>query len=497
MAGHRPFLQRRFPGKTYFQRAAATPPALQTRAFAMPAAHAQDQDGLPAPQLYWGILVITLGTALGVLDGAIANLALPTIARTLHAAPATSIWVINAYQLAMTVALLPLSSLGDRIGYRKVYLLGLGLFTAASLDCALTHSFGGLVLGRIAQGFGAAGIVSVNTALVKTLYPSSLLGRGVSINASVVAIASAAGPTVAAAILSNASWPWLFAINVPLGIVAFGIGLVALPPNRGLNQRYDYASAILNALTLGLLVIAVDGFGHGSGQRYVVLALAGAIGFGFVFVRRQLNRETPMLPVDLLRHPAFALSVATSICSFVAQMLAFVSLPFLLQDTLGHSAIQTGTLITPWPLAVLCIAPFAGALSDRYPAAVLGGLGLVVLALGLALLALMPAHATAVDIAWRMVVCGLGFGLFQSPNNRAILAAAPRGRTGSASGMIGTARLLGQTLGAALVALIFNAAPTRAGLVALITGTAFAGVAACLSLSRIATTRVAADYPLS
>jgi MFS transporter, DHA2 family, multidrug resistance protein len=188
-----------------------------------------------------------------------------------------------------------------------------------------------------------------------------------------------------------------------------------------------------------------------------------------------------------LRKPIFALSVLTSVCSFVAQMLAFVSLPFLLQDTLGHTAIQTGVLITPWPLAVVCIAPFAGILSDRYSAGVLGGIGLLILTAGLALLAVLPPHPGGVDIAWRMAVCGLGFGLFQSPNNRAILAVAPRGRTGGASGMIGTARLLGQTLGAALVALIFGVAPEHAGPVALVTGACFAGVAACLSLSRLST----------
>ncbi|MFM0227650.1 MFS transporter [Paraburkholderia dipogonis] len=446
-------------------------------------------DGVAVPQLYWGILVVTLSTALGALDTVIANVALPTIAQDLHASPSTSIWIVNSYQMAIAVSLLPLSSLGDRIGYRVIYLTGLSVFTLASLACALSHTLLALALSRAVQGFGAAGIASVNTALVRTLYPSRLLGRGVSINASVIATASVAGPTVAASILSVAPWPWLFAVNVPLGIAALLLGLVALPRNLTHRNRYDFVSALLNVLTLGSLVLAVDAFGHGSGKLNVILYLCCTVAIGYVFVRRQLNRETPLLPVDLLREPVFALSVATSICSFIAQMLAFVSLPFLLQRTYGYSPAHVGLLLTPWPLAVLCVAPFAGVLSDRYPAGILGGIGLAALATGLALLAWLPASPAPLAIGWRMALCGLGFGLFQSPNNRAILAAAPRGRTGGASGMIGTARMLGQTIGAALVAFAFEVVPQHEGSVALAAAAGFASLAACVSLSRLAAVR--------
>ena len=151
------------------------------------------EQGIPVPQRYWAIVVIALGITLAVLDGAIANVALPTIAKDLHASAASSIWVVNAYQLSVTISLLPLASLGDRIGYRRVYLGGLALFTVASLGCALAGSLTSLALVRVVQGFGAAGIMSVNTALVRTIYPVSRLGRGVAINAMVVAISSAVG----------------------------------------------------------------------------------------------------------------------------------------------------------------------------------------------------------------------------------------------------------------------------------------------------------------
>ncbi len=441
--------------------------------------------GVPTPQRYWAVVVIALGLTLAVLDSAIANVALPTIARDLKASAAGSIWVVNAYQLAITISLLPLASLGDRIGYRRVYMAGLALFTVASLGCALSYSLPTLAAARVVQGFGAAGIMSVNTALVRTIYPATLLGRGVAINAMVVAVASAVGPTVASAVLAVAAWPWLFAINVPIGIAAFCGALKALPPNPRHDAPYDYLSAALNAVVFGLLIFTIDGVGHGERPVYAIAQGIVALVVGFFFVRRQLTQRAPLLPVDLLRIPVFALSVGTSVCSFCAQMLAFVSLPFLFQNTLGFSQVDTGLLITPWPFAIVFAAPLSGILSDRYSAGALGGAGLIALTAGLAALAALGAHPTPGDIVWRMALCGAGFGIFQSPNNRQMLSAAPRERSGGASGMLGTARLTGQTLGAALVALIFALAHEHGPRVALETAAGFAAVASVVSLMRL------------
>jgi DHA2 family multidrug resistance protein-like MFS transporter len=455
------------------------------------AADAAAEDGLPLPRRYYAILVVALGLTLSVLDSAIANVALPTIARHLNASPAASIWIVNAYQLTVTISLLPFASLGDRIGYRRVYLAGLAVFTIASLGCALSNSLLTLALARMIQGFGAAGVMSVNTALVRHIYPRKSLGRGIAINAVVVAVASAVGPTIASGVLSVASWPWLFAINVPIGVAAFMGGLRALPRNTPHRAPYDYASAVMNAIVFGLVIFAVDGLGHGERRTLVAAELLGALVVGWFFVRRQLTQPVPLLPVDLLRIPVFSLSVGTSVCSFCAQMLAFVSLPFLLQETLGLSQVQTGLLMTPWPLVIVGAAPVAGVLSDRYSAGMLGGIGLLLLAAGLLSLATLGANPTTFDIVWRMALCGIGFGTFQSPNNRQMLSAAPRERSGGASGMLGTARLTGQTLGAALVALIFGIAPQHGPIIALYVATAFALVAAVVSMMRLVPQRVA------
>lgn len=443
------------------------------------------QDGQPVPLRHWAIATVALGIIMAVLDSAIANVALPTIARELHTNAAFSIWVVNGYQLAITISLLPLASLGDVVGYRRVYLAGLALFTVASLACALSHTLALLTVARVLQGFGAAGIMSVNTALIRFIYPQRLLGRGIGVNTVVVAISAAAGPTIASGILSIATWPWLFAVNVPIGIAACIIGTRALPRTPRGSHDFDLVGAALSAAVFGLLIGTIDAGGHGEAERYVAAEFVLALVCGSLLVRRERARSAPLFPVDLLGIPIFALSICTSIFSFAAQMLALVSLPFHLQQDFGYSAVQTGLLITPWPLAIAVAAPIAGRLADRYPAGLLGGAGLVVFAAGLLALGFLPQHAHFSDVAWRMILCGLGFGFFQSPNNRQLIASAPRHRSGGASGMLGTARLLGQTIGAALVALLFGRVANHATSVALFIAAGFATAAAAVSALRL------------
>ncbi|WP_145567486.1 MFS transporter [Yersinia aleksiciae] len=448
-------------------------------------------DGLPVPQRYAAILVIALGITIAVLDGTIANVALPTIARDLNASPATSIWVVNAYQLAITISLLSMASLGDIIGYRRVYQAGLLVFSVTSLFCALSDSLLTLTFARVLQGFGAAALMSVNTALIRIIYPRAQLGRGIGINSVIVAVSAAAGPTIASAVLAVASWQWLFAINVPIGLLAWGLGMKYLPANntKSNGNRFDFTSSIMNALTFGLLIIAISGFAQGQSPTVIAAEIVALLFIGFFFVRRQLNQPFPLLPVDLLRIPIFALSIGTSICSFAAQMLAMVALPFFLQSVLGRNEVSTGLLLTPWPLATVVVAPIAGRLVERYHAGLLGGIGLAVFASGLFLLAVLPTNPTDLDIIWRMVLCGAGFGLFQSPNNHTIISAAPQHRSGGASGMLGTARLLGQTSGAALVALMFNLFSTNGTHASLVLAGCFATLAAIVSLSRVSQKR--------
>ncbi len=439
------------------------------------------------PQRIWAILAVAFGVSLSVIDSAIANVALPTIGKELGISAADSIWIVNAYQLAIMVSLLSFSSLGDIIGYRKVYIGGLAVFTIASVGCAMSDSLQTLVLARVMQGFGAAAVTSVNTTLIRIIYPKAQLGRGLGINATIVAVSSVAGPTLAAGILAVADWPWLFAVNIPIGIVALTMGQRFLPDNpvRVRNHRFEWKDALMNALTFGLMMASVEGFSHGLDPRIIWVGITAMLVIGFFFIRGQLREPYPILPFDLLRIPIFSMSIATSICSFVGQSLAMVALPFYLQYECGYDQVNTGLLMTAWPAVIMVVAPAAGFLVERVHAGALGGVGLAAMAAGMFALAVLPAEPTAADIIWRLVLCGAGFGLFQSPNNSIIIASAPPERSGSASGMLATARLIGQTTGAAMMALLFHVVPQNSTHTALWLAGGFALVGSIVSMSRL------------
>jgi DHA2 family multidrug resistance protein-like MFS transporter len=442
-----------------------------------------DFDGLPVPRRTWSALAIWLAIVMAVLDGAIANVALPTIARQLGVAADQSIWVVNGFQLAIVVSLLPLAALGEMIGYRRLFLSGIVVFTAASLGCAFADGLSALIVARVAQGFGAAGIMSVNGALVRFTYPPRMLGRGIGLNALVVSAAAAFGPTVASGILAVGPWQWLFAVNVPLGLLAFLVGRAALPVSPTSGQL-DLLSTLLNVATFGLVFTGIDLLTRNGNAWLGGAELAVAVFSGLALIARSRAQPRPLVPIDLLRNRIFTLSVLTSVASFSAQMLAFVSLPFFIQGVLHRGQVDTGLLMTPWPVAAGVAAAVAGRLADRLPAAILSGAGLALLALGLLSLALLPGDVASLAIVWRMALCGLGFGFFQSPNNRTMMSSAPLARSGAAGGMLATARLTGQTIGATLAALTFRFA-ANAEPIALGTAAGFAIAAAVASLWRL------------
>jgi DHA2 family multidrug resistance protein-like MFS transporter len=445
-------------------------------------------DGLPPERRRWAVAAIFTALAMASLDTAIANIALPAIAADLHVTPAQVVWVVNVYQIALVATLLPLGALGEIVGHQRIYLGGLLLFTLASLGCTLAWSLESLLIARTLQGLGASGLMSVNTALVRFVYPSRLLGRGFGHNALVVATAFTFGPTIASGILALGPWPWLFAVNLPFGLIALWIGVTTLPPTPRAKHAFDFPGAALAAGSLGLFIIGVGSAAHKTSPGLVLIELAAAALLGWLLTRRHADHPAPILPIDLFRRPVFALSAATAVCSFAVQGLAFVSLPFYFEDVLLRSQVETGFFMTPWPLVVAIMAPVGGRLSDRYPVGILGGVGLVLLGIGMVLLATLPASPSVANIVWRMVICGVGFGFFQTPNMRALMSSAPPHRSGSASGIVATARLTGQTLGAALAALCFALAGHDGATVALALGAGFAALGSALSFLRLAVT---------
>jgi MFS transporter, DHA2 family, multidrug resistance protein len=413
-------------------------------------------DGLPTPRRYRAIAAVAFGTALAVIDGNIVAVALPTLARDLRVPDSAVVLVVAIYQLVLVMTVLPFSALGSRIGLRRLYQCGQALFLVSSVLCFFARSVVLLLTFRTFQALGAAAALSVSSALIRGIYPRRYLGRGLAINTVVVSSAGAIAPSLGGLVLLVASWPWIFVSTVPLALLSLLLGRRSLPDIAANDEPYDVLAALLCALTFGLVISGLQTVVQGKSAMFSSCLILLGVVLGVVFVRWELKSRMPILPVDLLARPVLGLSTLGALLAFIASMTLILSLPFRLQQHFGFSPAEIGAIITPWPLAMMISAPLAGFLSDRYPAGLLGAIGMSIVVSGLLLLAFLPAQVSHLDLIWRMALCGAGFGLFTSPNARFIVHSAPHARAASAGGLIATTRLTGQTLGATLVAALLS-----------------------------------------
>jgi DHA2 family multidrug resistance protein-like MFS transporter len=274
-------------------------------------------------------------------------------------------------------------------------------------------------------------------------------------------------------------------VNLPIGIAGVLLVARALPRQDGVERPFDIAGSFLSAVALALLIVGVGGLGNREATAVSIAEIAGAVIAGVALVRHQRGKPAPLVPLDLLQIPMLRLSAGTSVCSYTAQTMALLALPFLLVSQMGHSPSATGLLMTPWPLVIVVVAPLAGWLSDRYRPDAIGTIGLAILAAGLAVLAMVPKDAASADIVWRVAVCGVGFGLFQTPNNRLLITCAPKERSGAAGGLMTMARMIGMTLGAALATILLDLKGTAGALTALVVASAAAAGGFVVSLLRL------------
>ncbi|MFT4076522.1 MAG: MFS transporter [Asticcacaulis sp.] len=442
---------------------------------------APDSDGLPTPRRHFAIGVLLLTLVLVVLDSAIANIALPSIAASFHAHAGDTVWVVSSYQLAVLIALLPCGALGEMLGPRRVYLWGVALFTLASAACAFAPSLPVLIIARFVQGLGGGAVMALATMNLRFAVPHRLIGTIIGVNAMTIAIASAAGPGIAGAILAVAHWPWLFAVNVPLGILVLLCGGL-LAHTKGIARRFDIAALIANILMFALFFSGAERLAKDPVTGGLLIAGSVVALISLLWLERR--NPTPLVPTDLFAAPAFRVAVIASVCCFTGQMLSYIALPFYLQYRLHMTPTQAGLYMMPWPAAVALIAPISGRLANRIRTGWLCAAGAALLATGLLIVGLPPANGPMFLVG--TVIAGLGFGLFQTPNNRILLLSAPKHRSGAAGAMQGTARLTGQTFGAISMTLVFGTvslggAPT----LALLLAAGFAGIAALISLARI------------
>jgi MFS transporter, DHA2 family, multidrug resistance protein len=414
--------------------------------------------GLQPARRCTAIAAVLTAMMLVVLDAAMTNVALPSIARSLEVTPAVSVLVVTSFQLALVMALLPCAAMGESWGYRRVFTTGVALFTVASMFSAFSSSLPWLVAARFLQGLGGAAVMALGVAMLRAIVPHEQLGAAIGWNALVVALSTAAGPAIGAFILSAAEWPWLFTLNVPIGLLVL-LATRAFPDVYGTAHRLDLVSIVLNA---GIFAAFVIGFeivlmAPALGGLLLAVSVLGSI----VLIRREMTKAAPLIPIDLLRIGSFRISVIASICCFAGQTVAIIALPFYLHHGLGMDTMTTGLYLTMWPLTVALAAPIAGRIAARVSTAWLCAMGGTILAIGLAATAVWPMHDSQLPVVGFTMLCGIGFGLFNVPNNHNIFLTVSSERSGAAGGMQGTARLLGQTGGAVMMTLLFTLTPAE------------------------------------
>jgi DHA2 family multidrug resistance protein-like MFS transporter len=414
----------------------------------------REMDGLPLPRRYWAIAAISFGTALFVIDGAIANVAMPTIARDLNVSNAAVTNIVTVYQLVLVMVLLPFSNVGDRVGLRNLYQIGQVVFLVASAVVLFINSFPLLLVARAAQALGAGMALSVSAALLREVYPARSLGSGMGINSVVVASSSALAPTLGGWIVAGFDWRWVFVAAVPAAVISLLLGR-SLPAPFKVERKHEVLSGVWSAVTVLLLIGGVQIATHaGTVALGVALSVAGVIS-AVLLVRRERQRTAPVVPVDLMAMPIIGLSALAAVCAFIASGSLLVSLPFLF-DRMGYPPNQIGLLLLPFPLTMLVVAPAAGWLSDRVAPTKLGVTGMSIAVAGLLLLAFMPAQPGAFGISWRLAMTAFGFGLFFAPNSRLLIGQAPKNRAAAAGGLLSTSRLSGQTIAAAIVGILLS-----------------------------------------
>jgi DHA2 family multidrug resistance protein-like MFS transporter len=410
------------------------------------------------PRRRIAVASVLFAMAAAVLDASSVNIALPSIATALRIDPAAAAWLLIAYQGALVAGLLPLATVGERFGYRPTFATGVALFTLCAFASSMAPSFPLLVAFRAVQGVGAAAIMALGVALLRQTVAEDDFGRAIGWNAMTVALFSAAGPTIGALLIGLGSWRFAFAGSVLLAGMAL-VATYSLPSRRSDGKKLDSVGLCAYAVIVPAFVIAV-GVARQSALVAMLLSAFGGLGL-WLLIRRDFRRETPFLPLPLFRSPSFTRSVLASVLCFTAMGMALLMLPFALHDRLGLSARDTALVMTPWPLAVLFATPITSRLLERIQPARLCTAGALVLAGGLSVLTFaslarnIPVHALGA------ILCGIGFGLFQTPNNRTMFLSAPIDRAASAGGVQGTARLAGQVTGALAVSILLSVGSVR------------------------------------
>jgi EmrB/QacA subfamily drug resistance transporter len=402
---------------------------------------------------YSVLAAIMLGSIMGPIDASIVNVTLPTITEYFHVPLSTAQWVPMIYLIIISSLLLFYGRLGDILGYKRIYLLGLAGFIIASALCGLSYflssSIHWLIAFRAIQGLAAGMMMAVSYAIITASFPPTERGKALGINAISISAGLAIGPSLGGFITYSLGWPFVFLINIPIGIAGFLWARHILPESKGQPAKIDIAGAVTSFVFLFSFLLFVN-YWQSSGlsaATSIMLSVAVVTAISFLWTERRV--DPPMLNLDLFRNLTFLFGNISALLNFMSQYVMVFLTPFYLQRLLHYPPNNVGLTMTAFPLAVMVVAPFSGSLSDRTGTRTLACCGAATCALALFLMSQLPLSATSLDIIWRLALFGLGTGIFQSPNNSAVMGSAPRPQLGIASGTLSTVRNLGMVFGIA------------------------------------------------
>lgn len=419
---------------------------------------AQPFTTLAAPEIdysrKWLVMsAVAMGIFLATIDSSIVNVAMPTLQSALNATFAAVQWVVLSYLLAMTILLLIVGRLADMRGKKPLFALGYAVFTIGSVLCGLSPTIYWLIAARVVQGIGGALFLALGMAIVTEAFPPQERGRALGITGSIVSLGVVLGPTLGGFLLESFSWHWIFFVNLPVGIVGWLMVQRFLPDSKpGGAQRFDFGGAATLSISLLLLLLGLTiGQNEGFTAPSVLLLIGASIVLLVIFLRIEVRHPQPVVDLQLFRSRLFSVNLVTGLATFITIAGTFILMPFYLENVLGYDVRQVGLMLAVFPIALGISAPISGSLSDRYGTRPISVLGLISLVIGYAVMSTLTESTTAVGYMLRAIPLGVGMGLFQSPNNSAIMGAAPRERYGVASGLLAVTRTLGQTVGIAIL----------------------------------------------
>src|SRR5919198_1550203 len=412
----------------------------------------------------WVLALTSVASLMVALDALVVTTALSTIRVDLGASIEQLEWTVNAYNLSFAVLLMTAAAVGDRIGRRRMFAAGLGLFVAASAGCAFSPDVGWLIAARAVQGVGAAMITPVALALLSANFPPELRGKAMGIFSGITGLAVLGGPVVGGAIAQGAAWQWIFWLNVPIGLAAIPLVLRRIPESYGRRARIDLGGlALVTGAALGIVWGLVRGNQAGWGSLEVVGTLAAGAVLAAAFVAWELRAREPMLPMGFFRSRAFSAGNASVFFLLASLFGAVFFLAQFLQTSLGHGPLDTGLRLMPWTATLFIVAPIAGSLVNRVGERPLIVGGLLLQTIGMASIALMASPTMAyADMVPALVVAGTGVSMAIPATQSVIMGALGPTEAGKASGKDNMVRQLGGVFGIAILVAVFSGAGSYA-----------------------------------